>query len=92
MVAVAWNTSGFHALTILPNGTEFNASYYITEILQSIRERRNAQGQRGNRRLTFLAVHARPHITKSPIDFLEADGMKKTPHPPHSSHLAPSVF
>jgi hypothetical protein len=38
MVAVAWNTSGFHALTILPNGTKFATSYHITEILQPIRE------------------------------------------------------
>jgi hypothetical protein len=37
MIAVAWNTSGFHVLAAQPRGAKFNASYYTNEILEEIR-------------------------------------------------------
>jgi hypothetical protein len=36
MITVAWNTSGFHVLTALPNGAKSNASHYTNEILGEI--------------------------------------------------------
>jgi histone-lysine N-methyltransferase SETMAR len=92
MVTVAWNTSGFHVLAALPKGIKFNARYYITDILTPIMEWRAGSGIRSPRKLIVHADNSRPHTAKSSMEFFEANGMRKAPHPAYSPDLAPSDF
>jgi histone-lysine N-methyltransferase SETMAR len=42
--------------------------------------------------LIVHADNAKPHTAKSTIEYLQANAMKKAPHPPYSPDLAPSDF
>jgi hypothetical protein len=33
MITIVWNPSGFHLIKLLPKGFKFNASYYVTQVL-----------------------------------------------------------
>jgi hypothetical protein len=92
MVTIAWNTNGFHVLADLPKGVKINATDYTTEILPHILEWRRTHGTVSNRKLIVHADNARPHTARSSTDFLEANGMKRAPHPPYSPDLALSDF
>ena len=92
MVTIAWNTNGFHVLADLPKGVKFNATYYTTEILPHILEWRRTHGTVSTRKLIVHADNARPHTARSSTDFLDANGMKRAPHPSYSADLTPSDF
>jgi hypothetical protein len=81
MITVARNTSGFHVIEALPKCTNFNASYYTTQILERINEWRNTAGTSTTRKLIVHADNAKPHTAKSTIEYLEANAMKKAQHP-----------
>jgi histone-lysine N-methyltransferase SETMAR len=92
MVTIAWRTKRFHVVADLPKGLKFNATYYTTEIFPHISEWRRTHGTVGTRKLIVHADNARLHTARSSTDFLEANGMKRAPHPPYSPDLAPSDF
>jgi histone-lysine N-methyltransferase SETMAR len=92
MITVAWNTSGFHVLAALPKGAKFNASYDTNEILDEIRKWRDAHRTKRTRCLIVHADNARPHTARASLEYLEANGMEKAPHPPYLPDLAPSEF
>jgi hypothetical protein len=89
MITVAWNTSGFHVLAALPNGAKFNASYYTNEMLEEITKWRDAHRTKGTRSLIVHVDTARPHTSRVSLEYLEANGMEKAPHPPYSAASAP---
>jgi histone-lysine N-methyltransferase SETMAR len=92
MITFAWNTSGLHVLAALSKGAKFNASYHINEILEEIRKGRHAHRTKRTRSLMVHADNARPHTSRASLEYLEANGMEKAPHPPYSPDLAPSDF
>jgi hypothetical protein len=36
MTMIVWNPSGFHLIRFLPKGFKFNASHYVTQILDPL--------------------------------------------------------
>jgi histone-lysine N-methyltransferase SETMAR len=92
LMTIVWNPSGFHNVTALPKGLKFNACYYAREILQEIKNWREQQGVGDGRILSVHSDNARRHTAKLSMDFLNANGMKKAPHPPYSPDLAPTDF
>jgi hypothetical protein len=36
ILTIIWNSGGFHLVNILPKGFKFNASYYVTQILDPL--------------------------------------------------------
>jgi hypothetical protein len=92
MVTIAWNTNEFYVLADLPKGVKFSSTSYTTEILPHILEWRRSHGTVSTRKLIVHADNARPHTARSSTDFLDANGMKKAPHPSYSADLTPSDF
>jgi histone-lysine N-methyltransferase SETMAR len=92
MLTIVWNPNGFHHIDVLPKGLKFNASYYVTHILEPLRNWREAQPDTGNQKLIIHADNARPHTAKMTLEFLVQNGMERAPHPPYSPDLAPSDF
>jgi hypothetical protein len=92
MIMMVWNPSGFHVVTTLSKGLKFNADDDTREIHQEIKNWREQQGVDRARKLSVHADHARPHTAKLSMDFVDANGMEKAPHPPYSPDLAPSDF
>jgi hypothetical protein len=64
MITVAWNPSGFHVVTVLPNGTKFNTGYYTTKMLHSLKDWREKQGVGSARKLSVYADNVRPYMVK----------------------------
>jgi hypothetical protein len=92
MVTVAWNTSEFHVLAALPKDTKFNTRYYITNILGHIMEQKTASGIKRFRKLIVHVDNARLNTAELSLDCLEANAMKKVPHPAYCSDPTPSDF
>jgi hypothetical protein len=90
LITIVWNPSGFCIVTALPKGLKFNACYDTREILQEIKNWREQQGVGDDRILSVHSDNARPHTAKLSMDFLNANGMRKAPHPPYSPGLAPT--
>jgi hypothetical protein len=79
MITVVLNPSGFHVVSVFPNGLKFNTGYYTREILQEIKNWREPQGVGSARKLIVHADNARSHTAKLSMDFLEANDMRKLP-------------
>jgi histone-lysine N-methyltransferase SETMAR len=92
MLTIIWNPQGFHLINVLPKGQKFNADYYITYLLSTLSQWRRNQRGASDRKLLVHADNARPHTALASMNFLDAHGMKKAPHPPYSPDLAPSDF
>jgi hypothetical protein len=92
MLTVVWNPGGFHWVNILPHGFKFNASYYVTQILDPPSKWRRAQVRRTNRKLTVHADNGRPHTAKMTSRFMEQNLMQRAPRPAYSIDLPPSDF
>jgi hypothetical protein len=90
MLTIVWNPGGFHLVNILPKGFKFNASYYVTQILDPLSKWRRTQVGRTNRKLIVHADNARPHTAKMTSQFMEQNSMQRVPHPAYSPDLAPS--
>jgi hypothetical protein len=71
---------------------KFNATSYATEILQHTLEWRRTGGTGRARRLMVHTDKARPQTARSSIDFLEANDLRRAPHPPYSPDLTPPDF
>jgi hypothetical protein len=71
MPIMVWNPGDFHLLNILPKGFKFNASYYVTQILDPLSKWRRAHVGRNNRKLIAHADNARPHTAKMTSQFME---------------------
>jgi histone-lysine N-methyltransferase SETMAR len=92
MLTIVWNPGGFHLANILPKGFKFNASHYVTQILDPLSKWRRSQVGRTNRQLIVHADNARPHTAKMTSQSMEQNSMQRAAHPPHSPDLAPSDF
>jgi hypothetical protein len=92
IMTTVWNPSGFHLIKLLPKGFKFDASYYVTQILNPLSVWRGTQIGRTNRKLIVHAGNARPHTVKVTLDFMERNAMKRASHPPYSPDLAPPDF
>jgi hypothetical protein len=92
MIRIVWNPSGFHLINLLPNGFKFNASYYVTQIHDSVSVRRGTQIRRTNRKLIVHPDKARPRTEKVTLDLMERNRMKRAPHPLYSADLVPPDF
>jgi hypothetical protein len=90
MTTVAWNTSGFHLLVTLPKGAKFSASYYTNGILEEIRKWHDVHRTKRTRSLIIHADNARAHTARASLEYLEANGMEKAPHPSYLPDFAPS--
>jgi hypothetical protein len=69
-------------------GFKFNASYYVTQILEPLSKWRRTQIGRTNRKLIVHADHARPLTEKMTSQFVEQNSMQRAPHPAYSPDLA----
>jgi hypothetical protein len=87
MIAIVWNPSGFHLIKLRPKGFKFNASYYVTQILDPASVCCGTQIGRTNRKLIVHADDARPYV-----GFSGAQRNEKAPHPPYSPDLAALDF
>jgi hypothetical protein len=92
MLTIVWNPGGFHLVNILPKGFKFNASYYITQVLDPLSKWQRTQVGRTNRKLIVHADNARPHTAKMTSQFLDENSMQRAPHPAYSPDSAPSDF
>jgi histone-lysine N-methyltransferase SETMAR len=92
MITIIWNPSGFHLIELPSKGFKFNASYYITQILDLLSFRRGTQIGRMNRKLSMHSDNSRPHRAKVTLDFMERKAMKRAQNPQYSPDLAPSDF
>jgi hypothetical protein len=96
MVTIVWNPSGFHLISILPNGCKFNNNYYRREILEPLSEWRCAQASdtNRNRKLIVHADNAGPHTYTAAASktVIEENRLERTIHPPYSQDLALSDF
>jgi hypothetical protein len=70
MLTIVWNPGGFHLVNILPKGFKFNASYYVTHILDPLSKWRRTQVGRTNRKLIVHADNASPHMAKMTSPFM----------------------
>jgi hypothetical protein len=48
MITIVWNPSGLRLIKVLPKGFKFNASYYVTQILDPLSIWRGTQIGRTN--------------------------------------------
>jgi histone-lysine N-methyltransferase SETMAR len=92
MLTIVWNPSCFHLINVLPKGFNFNASFYVTQILGQLSDWWRTQVGRTNRKLWVHADNARPHIATVTLQFMQQNAMRRVPHPPYSLDLAPSDF
>jgi len=89
MITIAWNPLGFHAAEVLPKGAKWTAKYYVETILPKIARLREKDDHR------WLIVHAdnaRPHTARVVGEYMDANCLRKAPHPPYSPDLAPCDF
>jgi hypothetical protein len=75
MTTIIWDPSAFHLIKLMPNGFQFNANYYVAQILGPISVWRGTQIGRTNRKLISHADNARPHTAKVTLDFMERKGI-----------------
>jgi histone-lysine N-methyltransferase SETMAR len=92
MLTIVWNPGGFHLVNILPKGFKFNASYYVTQILDTRSKWGRTQAGHTNRKLIVHADDAHRHTAKMTSQFMEHNSMQRAPHPAYSPDLAPSDF
>jgi hypothetical protein len=92
MLTIVCNHGGFHLVNILPKGFKFNASYYVTQILDPLFKWRRTQVGRTNRKLIVHAGNSRPHTAKMTMQFMEQNSMQRAPDPAYSPDLTPSDF
>jgi histone-lysine N-methyltransferase SETMAR len=92
MLTIVWNPGGFPLVNIFPKGFKFNASYYVTQILDPLSKWRRTQVGGTNRKLTMHADSADPHTAKMTSQFMEQNSMQREPDPAYSPDLAPSDF
>jgi hypothetical protein len=64
----------------------------VTDILVPLLEWHKTQVGGSDRKLIVDADNARLHTARVTLEFLKHTGMKRAPHPPYSSDLAPSDF
>jgi hypothetical protein len=64
MLTIVWNPGSFHLVNTLPKGFKFNASYYVTQILDPLSKWRRTQVECTNRILIVHADDARSHMGK----------------------------
>jgi hypothetical protein len=79
-------------VNILPKEFKFNASYYVTHILDPLSKWRRTQVGSANRNLIVYADNARPHTATMTSQLMEQNSMQRALHPAHSPDLAPSDF
>jgi hypothetical protein len=92
MLTRVWNSSGFHLISVLPNGCKFNASHDVTNIFDPLADCRRVQARGWNRKPVFHADNPPAHVATMTEQFLEENAMKRTPHPAYSADLAASDF
>jgi hypothetical protein len=80
MLTIVWNPGGFGLVNILPKGFEFNASHYVTQILDPLSKWRRIQVGRTDRKLMVYADNARPHTTKITLQFMEQNSIQRAPY------------
>jgi transposase len=89
MVAIAWNSLGFHLLDAFPKDNTFNIGYYRVNVLTELLPLRP---QVDGRKLVIHADNARSHTTGKCRAFCEANRLRFAIRPPYSHDLAPSDF
>jgi hypothetical protein len=72
--------------------SQFNAGYYIAEILEPLSQWRSIQAAGNERKLLVHAGNARAHITKLSTQYFNKNPMKSVPHSPYSPDVALSDF
>jgi hypothetical protein len=92
MLTIVWNPGSFHLVNIVPKGFKFNASYYVTQILDALSKWRRTQVGGTNRKLMVHADNGRSHTVKMIAQFMEQNSMQRAPHPAYSRDLAPFDF
>jgi hypothetical protein len=70
--------------------TEFNAGHYCSFVLTKLSKIARQFRNKARRTLILHADNARPHNTKSSIEFYPKPDVRVTRHPPCSPDLAPS--
>ena len=82
MLTVFWYPNGIALIKVLPDDMNFDAQYFLDEILTELHEMAKAAPNKGYRKLTLHYDNARPHTARKVTDFLDEHHMKKAPHPP----------
>jgi hypothetical protein len=79
MVTIVWNSNSVPLIDILSKGWKFNASYFMTHILEPLRNWRETQPDTDNRKFIIHTDNARPHTAKMRINFMQQNGMERAP-------------
>jgi hypothetical protein len=92
MMAVVRNPSGFYLVIAFPKGLRFTVEVNTREILQEIKNWREQHGVGSAQKSSIHAHNAKHHTAKLSMDFLEANDMRKVPHPRNSLDLTSPDF
>lgn len=93
MLTIIWNPYDFYIVDFLPEGTSFNSTYFIDNILNPLNEQRlNIWHESDQRNIILHLDNCRVHNSKVSMKKINELGFSRAPHPPYSPDLAPSDF
>jgi hypothetical protein len=81
---IVWNPRMLHLIKVLERGREFNAGYYIAEVLEPLSQWRSIEAAGNQRKLLMHEDNARQHTAKLSTQYCNENQMKSAPHPPYS--------
>ena len=93
MITVIWGVHGIYLIDILPEKASFNSTYFITNIIMPLKEKKASIWSQSDKRKIWLHLdNCRVHNSVESLKETESAGFKRTPHPPYSPDIAPSDF
>ena len=93
MITIIWGVWGFFVVDMLPHGMSYNSSYFISNILDVLNEKKQIIWPKSGRRKVWLHLdNCRIHNSKMTMEKIQKIQFKRTPHPAYSPDIAPSDF
>ena len=93
MLTVIWGVNGMYVIDFLPPSTPYNSSYFITNVLDILNEKRNdIWSQSQNKQIWLHLDNSMVHNSRACSQKIEQIGFKRAPHPPYSPDIAPSDY
>jgi hypothetical protein len=84
---MVWNPTGFYLINVLSKEVKLNTNHYVADTFVPLLKWRKTQVDGSDGKLIVHADHARPHMARVALEFLEHNGMKRAPRPPYSLDL-----
>jgi hypothetical protein len=90
---IIWNRSGFDIVARLPNDTEMNNPYFVTNLLIPFEHAIFARGRAPHERLFVIHLDiCSVQTSRVSRDWLRKHIILRMPHPPYPADLASSDF